>query len=318
MKRIIGFSVLVLGIVLFSCQNKNVDVPVNNDELIEKAAQITLGEVVMESTTNEVEYEVNFYANAQETITRWWKIGKRWSWTNKLRYKIKNCPDVVVEEGDNDGFPKTITLNYGDGTELKNGKVLSGIIVIEISAPKDAEEKTRTVTYDNFGVDSVSLVGTAVMEHDKSDETFRTFKSDLTFTLADGTVIDRTSDRQWQWLEGADTDEDQTDDVIQITGIVNATKGTDTYSKEITDPLIRQRDCKYITAGEVVITVNDVVMWTMNYGQGDCNSIAIVTDADGNVKEVDLANRKMKDRKDGNKDEGKGDGNRKGDGNGKG
>ncbi len=294
MKRIFGFTLLVLGITLYSCQTEKLE-PVNDQVLSEKAAQITLTEVAMESAATEIEYEVDFYANAEQTLTNMLRMGKLWRWTNNLRYKFKQCPDIhiVSEEG---GYPKTITLNYGDSTVLRTGKVLSGIITIEISGPKFSHDYNRQVTYADFGVDSLLINGSSLVTFDKGEDVFRTISSDFTFLLANGISIDRSSERYWEWIEGMDTQEDQNDDVIQITGSTNAkTSEGDVYRKEIVEPLIRLRDCRYIVQGIVEITFNGKLFSSLDYGDGTCNNIAILT-KDGQTYEVDLSKNKMKDK----------------------
>lgn len=292
MKRIIGLFLFLLGIGLFSCQKENNNL--NNEELSsEKSAEITLTELNLESVTTALEYEAAFYANAEATLTRWWNVGKVWRWTNKLRYRVNECPDVNIESEEG-GYPKTITLNYGEGTTLENGHVLSGVIVIGISGPRDSETYSREVVYTNFGVDSLTVNGNSIVARNRAEEEFRTFTTDMAFTLADGKVINRSSERVWEWLEGMDTDEDQTDDLIQITGVVNAENSDgDTYKKEIVEPLIRLGDCRFIVQGVVEIWLNESLISSLDYGNGECNNMAILT-KDGETLEIDLAKRKIK------------------------
>ena len=292
MKRIFGFTLLILGIAFYSCQTEKIETE-NAETLSEKSAQITLTEVALESAATEIEYEVDFYANAEQTLSNLEGLGKLWQWTNKLRYKFKQCPDIHIESEEG-GYPKTITLNYGDSTVLKTGRVLSGLITIEISGPKFSEDYNRQVTYSDFGVDSLLINGNSLVTFDKGEDVFRTISSEFTFLLANGISINRTSERVWQWVEGMDTEEDQTDDVIQITGFANAeTSEGDVYRKEIVEPLIRLRDCHFIVQGIVEITINGELISTMDYGDGDCNNIAILT-KDGESYEVDLSKRKVR------------------------
>jgi hypothetical protein len=292
MKRIVSISVLIFTVAMFACQSEKIDTG-NDETLSEKAAQITMNEIAMESATNELEYEVEYYANMEATLTNWWKIGRMWKWSNKLRYKIHQCPDIHIqsEEG---GYPKTLTMDYGEGTELRNGRVLSGVITLEISGPRKSRDYTRMVTYTEFGVDSVGINGSSLVTVDKNEDVFRLFKSDFVFTLADGSTVNRTSERTWEWIEGMETNEEQNDDVIQITGFVNAENSDgDKYVKEIVVPLIRLRDCMFIVQGVVDITLNDELISSLDYGDGECNNIAILT-KDEEVYEVDLTKRKSK------------------------
>lgn len=309
MKKIIGITFLVSAVALFSCNNEKVDTPIFDELSSEKSAEIASAEVQVEATTATAAYEVEFFANAETTLTRWWKIGKKFGWRNmhKTRY-MKQCPDVTITEGENDGYPKTILLNYGDSTVLNNGKVLSGSIEIVISAARSSQDYTRTVTYNAFTRDSVSVSGTSLVEVDKVDDMFRKFTSDLIFTLADGTEITRESEKIWQWISGVDTEEDQTDDVITISGKAEATMvlddgSTARYVKEITSPLKRIGDCKYIVEGIVSITLNNELICTMDYGDGTCDEFAEMTNADGTT-EVDLSERKMKNKKKQNSNQG--------------
>ena len=295
MKRIIGISFVILAVTLFSCQNDKVDIPVD-DGLFEKSAQITLTEVELEAATIETDYEVEFYANAEEMLTRWWKIGKAWRWNDKLRDQINHCPEVIIENGEENGYPKTITLNYGEeGIELRNGKILTGQIIMEITAPKKSRDYTRMVSYNNFGVDFLIINGTSVVTVDKTEDTFRNHKSDLTFTKEGAFEISRSAVRNWSWVEGMETVEDQTDDVIHIEGNILAENGTDSYEKKIVEPLVRKKDCRFIVAGIVEIYLNDTKISTLNYGDGTCDAIATMYIESSNEEiEIDLKEHKMK------------------------
>lgn len=306
MKKIIGISFLVLTAALYSCNNEKVDTVTFDEQLSEKSAEIVGAEVQIEATTTAAAYEVEFFANAETTLTRWWKVGKKFGWRNASKTRYHNqCPDVSVSGED---YPKTITLNYGDSTVLRNGKVLSGIIEILITAPRNTQDYTRTITYTNFCRDSVCLTGTSIVEVDKVDDMFRKFTSSMVFTLADGTEITRESERVWQWIAGIDTEEDQTDDVITISGKAQATMVLEdntnaTYVKEITTPLKRLGDCKYIVEGVVTITLNGELICTMDYGDGTCDEFATMTNADG-ISDVDLSERKQKSKKNQNGNQG--------------
>ena len=293
MKRIIGFALVVLTLGLFSCNStndENTEIASLDQEMTEKSAKITASEVEVEAATAETDYEVEFYANAEHMLTNWWRVGKHFSWNQKLRYHTNHCPDVEITEGENDGYPKTITLDYGDSTVLRNGKVLSGVIVIEISAPRYTQEYLRQVTYTNFGVDSLLVNGTAQVEVDKVDTMFRKIESDLTFTLADGTVITRSSERVWQWIAGLDTEDDQSDDMVTISGGVVATitwtdGSSQTYTKEITTPLKRIAYCRYIVDGVVEVYLDDNLVSVLDYGYSesddDCDQYAKLSTSEG-------------------------------------
>jgi len=306
MKKIIGFAMLIFSLGFFACNNDE-DLTLQSEELSEKSAQVALNEVKMEAATAEAEYEVEFFSNMAPLLSQWWNLGKYFGWTNRLRYGENQCPNVEIHQNDTTAYPKVITMDYGDSTVLHNGTVLSGIIQITISAPRYSQEYERTVEYLNFVVDSTTIDGYATITVDKVDTMFRQFVSDFTFTLADGTVIDKTSERVWQWLEGMDTWQDQSDDVFVISGkeesVMTADGETTSYKKEITTPLKRLGDCKYIVEGVVEITVNGAFVSSIDYGDGTCDETAIVTDADGNETEIDLQQKQYKGEMNQNKNQ---------------
>ena len=295
MKKNFAFTFIFAAVILFSCQEEKIEIS-DDSVLSEKAAQITLSEVSLEGALTETEYEIDFYSNALGQIMQQKRAGNLWRWTNKLRYRIGQCPNVEIES-ENGDYPKTIILDYGDGTELQNGKVLSGVITIVISTPRSSSEFERNVTYTNFGIDDMLINGTSVVTVDREEENFRTFKNNLEITLEDGTVVTRHSERFWQWIEGMDTELDQTDDVIQITGFAEvSTSAGDEYKKEIIEPLIRNRDCRFIVQGVVQITLNGEVS-TLDYGDGTCDALAILTNSDGEETEIDLTQYKKGNKK---------------------
>jgi hypothetical protein len=288
MNRKIGFVSLVLAIVLVSC-NKTDSLL---EGLSEKSATIVQNDIIVENAEAEVCYEADYYANIEKSLSLQAGKGQRWNWMNILRYKINQCPNVTIDSAKN-GYPKTITLNYGNGVELKNGRVLSGVITINITAPRLTDGAKRTFTFNNYSVDDVAVSGTLVTQFNGDNQTTRihTQTGDLEFTLPDGKTINRDVNRVVEWLEGLDTPEDMTDDKVQITAAVDvAVSDGGTYHKETAEPLIKLGDCRWFVQGVVDIEINGETTISIDYGDGECDNLAIVT-KDGVTNEVDLSDR---------------------------
>jgi hypothetical protein len=288
MKRKIGFLSLILAATLVSC-NKTDSL---FDGLSEKSATIVQNDIAVENAEAEVCYEADYYGNIEKSLSLKAGNGQRWNWMNILRYKINQCPNVTIDSAAT-GYPKTITLDYGDGVELRNGRVLSGIITIEISAPRLTDGATRTVTFDGYSVDDISVSGTLVTIFNGDNETTRihTQTGDLDFTLADGKIVSREVSRVVEWLEGLDTPEVITDDKVQITASVDvAVSEGGTYHKETAEPLIKLGDCRWFVQGVVDIEINGETSISIDYGDGECDNLALVT-KDGVTNEVDLSDR---------------------------
>jgi hypothetical protein len=189
-----------------------------------------------------------------------------------------------------------LTLNYGDSTLLDNGRVLSGIIIIEISGPKFTDGTTRTINYKGFVVDSISVEGTILETFSGDNLASRkiTVNGDLSFLLPDGTIIDRVSQKVHEWLAGIETPLEFQDDVIQITGTVNTTTSAgESYSKEIVEPLLRLGTCPYFVKGIINFLQNGEVIGVLDFGNGECDDHATLT-AFGETIDIDLRGKMPK------------------------
>lgn len=313
MKKIIGV-ISLLTVLLVSCEKD--ELFDSMEQMIDtKSAQLVMDEVSVENIIAEADYETDFYMLAEKGIAAKMRAGKTWNWLNSLRYRFGQCPDVTIDSTET-GYPRTITLNYGEGTELKNGRVLSGLIYIYISAEPHTDGFYREVTYESFFVDSIGIDGTTTITYEGDDETERkhTFISNLEIKLPNGIVIEREAERVREWLAGIDTEFDQTDDIIQVTGYVEVRKSDgENYRRQIIVPLIRLGDCRYFVEGVIEILQDGILVATFNYGEGECDKIAYLT-KDGETYEIDLSgNRPRIKHQQGNQygyvKEGNGDGN---------
>lgn len=266
----------------------------NQEDALDKSASIAVNEIMMESTVDEGQYEAGFYAETERLLKQTARLkgrqNKLMNWNVNMRYKMGECPNVSIDKTEETQYPVTITLDYGEGTELKNGRTLSGVIVIVISAPRETDGASRTVTFQGYSVDSVTVNGTIneTFTGDGTTSRVRTNSSNLTFTLADGTTVERKETRTNEWLTGLDTPLDHSDDTVQITGKVEASNSAgQSYTKEITKPLIKTGECRHPVSGEVTVIQNGTVLFVLDYGDGTCDNKAILTAQDETI-EIDL------------------------------
>jgi len=305
------FVVTAALLIVFTACNKNENlVPeqiISDVDLTMTTKSVVTTDASIEDVVEATEYEVELYSGTSEMISLVdvnidapeLKFGRR---DNPFRYRYRNgvCPDVNVDS-ENGSFPKTITLDYGDETELNNGRIISGIIEIVISAPRTVSGATRTITFDSFTVDSLSIDGEIVKTFELDEYTI-SITRDLTFTLADGTIITMVGERTKIWVEGMDTPFNHEDDIFEITGysLISDSDGND-FKKEITIPLIKTGDCRYIVSGEVTLSQNEVVFAVIDYGDGTCDNIATYTTEDGTVEFIIGQKVRDKQKQNGNK-----------------
>jgi len=283
------FSLLALStLVLFSCNKDEVSSLISSEEEAIISNDAAVG-TVMESA----DYEVDLFTGSSESIDA---INSELKSTEHFpfwaRYRFGVAPDITIESTDG-GFPKTITLDYGDGLELVNGTIISGSIVIVVSAPPHTDGATRVVTFNDFYVDSVNIVGTRTISFSASDEEGLTFTvvADLVFTFTDGTYIERHAEKVRKLVEGYATYFDHSDDVLHITGYVSSVSSEGySFSRTIIEHLVRLGDCRYIVSGIVLMEKNDEVFAELDFGDGTCDDIATII-KDGEERQITLGKR---------------------------
>jgi hypothetical protein len=292
-------SILAIILLAFtSCQNDNGLFDKNTDEeKTLKSAEIAETDIYIETLSEEAGEEVEYFSNTEKQLRQMAQAKGRkqrlLEWHAGLPYHIGQCPDVSIDTSEN-RYPITITLNYGEGTELQNGRVISGIMIVEISGPRLTDGTTRMVTYDGYQIDSLGIEGTLTHTFSGNNETTRvvTVTGNQQFTMPDGTIIDRTSEKTREWIAGLETPEDFTDDTIEVTGYIDAenSDGT-TWSKTILEPLVRIGSCRHFVQGEIRYSRYGEIVAELDFGEGECDNLATIT-INGFPFEVDLSGRR--------------------------
>lgn len=298
MKTSLLVLIASLSFTFFSCQDFNgLNETATTDELVLKSAGIAVNDLAVESVEEEINFEADFFANSEQllrALARFKGAKNLLGGKEGMRYMKNQCPNVSIDTAET-RYPVTITLNYGDGTELNNGRVISGLVTIVITAPKGTDGGTRSITYSNCVIDSITIDGTATETFNGDNVTTRvlTTASDVTFTLADGTVIDRVGNQVREWVSGLDTPMDHSDDQISITGSTQASSAGNTWERLIIEPLVRLGDCRHHVQGIVQFSLNGEIISTLDFGNGECDNTATLT-SNGETVEIELQDRMPK------------------------
>lgn len=290
MKTRIFLITLAATAFLMSCEKETAN---DINLFTEEEEAVIMEDAASDNVIEAMDYEIDFYTSSGDLIdglsaSKKSASAASWRW----RYKNGVGPAVTVDPTGR-AFPKTITVDYGEGIELVNGRIISGKVSINVSARPRTNGATREVTYENFYVDSVNIAGGATRTFTGADSTERVFSnvSDLTLTFADGAVLYRTSERTRTLAEGFETLFLHSDDVILITGNVNyeAENGA-TFSKTIVDPLVKTGACRFIVQGIVSFTLNGEDFAELDYGDGTCDDVATIT-KDNETRQITIGKR---------------------------
>lgn len=212
--------------------------------------------------------------------------------TSGFKHDLPDCATVTVS---GESFPKTITIDFGDGCETKRGRLKKGKVIIVQSDKMLTVGSTRTITFDGFSVHGAAIEGerTVVNIGENTD-------GNLVFTV-DGEIKatkgkrsrTREFSRKREWVAGSETC-DRSDDEFMITGGATITAGKRVITREITEPIhIAPGVCKYPKSGKLFID-RGRRSGTIDFGDGTCDNVATLTTSKGKVKEIDLDKRRCK------------------------
>lgn len=205
-----------------------------------------------------------------------------------------SCPTVTIINPESGIWPKTVTVDFGEGCTGLYDNSRAGKIVIEITGPRLEVGAKKTITFENYYFNGIKVEGTKVIENTGYNENQNLVCSvKLTggkLTLPDGRFIERTTDHQREWIAGLLTN-NIWDDECLVTGVASGmTLEGVSYSNTITTALHWKRACFFIVSGIVKIEREGKEPVEIDYGTGDCDAKAIVTRG-GESKEILLRHK---------------------------
>ena len=304
MKKLVGITVVAVSLFVISCQ-KDQDLFSQAENLGEKSEKIVVNEISVDNAMADVNYESDFFIGAEGIMTGMQGGGMmngggmhgggmNWGSGNSMHYMMGQHPEYSMH-GNQGQYPDSLIMNYGMGMQLNNGRVMSGSMIIHTSEEPNGEGFMREITYDNFSVDSMSISGKTTI-HILGDSQYgatHSLTGDIMITMPDGTTVHRESEIEREWIEGGGTNLEQTDDVMQVTGHVINTineNGNETiYRKDIVEPLIKSSGCRYFSQGIIELSQGGNVFATLNYGNGNCDDVAVVNKNGEEPEEIILS-----------------------------
>lgn len=273
----LGLFSLIATFFITSCES--------NDELVEEQKIVMNTEEIQNlMITEDVSSEIELILEEEEEdlFGSFFKreIDKEKSSNDKCFTRT-----VSVDEVNN---TRTITLDFGEACESERGKVRSGKIIIV--KKREIGGFSKSISFDNFSIDGKEIEGSkssSIVRENENGNKVRSYTSTITMTLVSGDKVSLSQNKNREMIAGSNTIRKE-DNVFSITGtssFVNK-EGLEIFTT-ITDALIRNFSCKYIVKGVKEIT-KDGKTFSLDFGNGDCDNLAIVTDANGDSKEIEL------------------------------
>lgn len=277
LKKVNFTGLLLMAIlVLVSCDK-------NDSPDISEEGTITVAELKVSDETDLIAEDVinigeEVYATDEITVT------------SKANYISDFLPDCVTITTVVTSTSKERTIDFGEGCELPNGNVLSGIIYLSYLKDMDLATKTLSMSLENFTFNGVAVEGSASIVRTRSNDSGNP-QSDAEASFSgnwpDGTTANFTANRTREWIEGYGSGY-WADNVFLISG-----KGTYTgklgnvFMKETIVPLRRELSCRFIVSGILEISRNDATA-SLDFGDGSCDAKGLLTYPNGDTEEIFL------------------------------
>jgi hypothetical protein len=196
-------------------------------------------------------------------------------------YFLGDCPTVTY---DKTSTPKVMTIDFGKACTGKDGKIRSGKIIVT-STSFDNIKLERTKTFENFVVDGKKIEGSIgkTITIDREDHSrVAVTKENVSVTFPDnGGKAQRKAEMTREYK--LNSIGNIFDNVITSWGKVeftriSGTKVTKTINES--DPLVFKISCHRLVSGTVNFTTSDNRSWSVDYGDGECDNLATITQGD--------------------------------------
>lgn len=267
----------MIGIMAVSCEKSDIADMVDIEE-----------ETLVENIFNDILATVNdAEARADELV---------YSPGLKKSALADSCPVISIDNPEPGVWPKTITVDYGEGCEGFSDRVRTGRIIIVVTGRYRMEGSVKTVTFENYTVNGISVEGTkTIVNEGRNNAGNLVYSISLEngkVTLPNGQVAFREVSRTREWVSGENTF-NPWDDVYFITGQVTGAsfRGVN-YAHTILTPLEVDAACRFIKSGTLRFEADDRMTWVLDYGYGDheggCDALALATREDGETRVITL------------------------------
>jgi len=202
----------------------------------------------------------------------------------------EHCFTVTISPETVGVFPKTVTIDFGDGCTGRDGHVRKGKIITVYTGPLFVTGSKATTTLDGFYYDSLHVEGTHILTNNStaSEHVYESVIQDGKISAPSGNYIVWGRTRTWTQTDGNSTTYFPLDDVYSITGNSNGTVyylGTSyQWTGEITTPLIHKLICPWTVSGQITITGANTTS-IFDFGDGTCDRKATLT-VNGKIFEI--------------------------------
>ncbi|HEX8515552.1 MAG TPA: hypothetical protein VF868_05085 [Bacteroidia bacterium] len=197
---------------------------------------------------------------------------------------MAGSPTIIVDPADTlDGFPVTMTIDYGTGgaftTDPVDGKVRTGKVICVFSDNWTNVGANVKVTFQNYVAGGIAYFCDSMkITHSAANAfTHQIFKGKCTSPNWPN-ALQWEGTRIFAQTAGMSTPLNAMDDVYSLTGnAAGVNRDGKSYTVGISQPIIKATACSWIQSGRVDITPEGLAVRTVDYGNGTCDAQATLT-----------------------------------------
>ena len=282
----------IVASMLFSCQ-KDLSSSNNTSVTEEQATTYSEESSMAEASFDDAEDVATTAADEEGNASEFGINGRLFHpLFTELRAAIGDCAEITITPNDST-YPKTITIDFGNGCLGRDGKFRSGAIIVHLTAPLRRPGSVVTITFRDYHVNRVHLEGTKTISN-LSEPPMHKWSVQVVggkVTFPTGRGYSYQSIKVKTQVEGMDT-RIVLDDVYEITGRSQTEFNSGlTITLNTESPLLKKVVCPWISDGKLKIKINDRVLY-LDYGfpnNGQCDNKALLTWNNGaNQKIINL------------------------------
>lgn len=260
------FSLTIIG--FWSC--KKDDSQTNNEE-IETTFELSANDAITENITEDAN-DILMEAGVDNNFA-----GRNSGAVTTQTMDNLTCASLTVTPAQ--GFPKSISIDFGSTCTSPNGVVRKGKINITVSDSLRKSGSVAVMTFDNYYVNGFKVEGTLTWTNTSQAglKSWRRKWENGKITAVDGRFWLHSGIKDIMQLEGVSTPRNLLDDVFSVTGnhtITNAAGKTITST--ITEALQKKVICENVDKGKVKIEGGSHYA-VIDFGDGSCDRIATIS-----------------------------------------
>ncbi|MHA7862834.1 hypothetical protein [Flagellimonas marinaquae] len=178
--------------------------------------------------------------------------------------------EITVSPADFVNFPKTITVDFKDGTLGQDGVLRKGVVTIVSTNWYGQPESTHTATFQDYYHNDYKVEGTHIVENLGANEDghleYSVEINDGKITTKAGDVIQYQEDSKRTWISGSETPLNIWDDEYLLDGLQTGISSTGLdYSLSTIEPLHFVLVPRGIKSGVLSVDLGDIKDIELNY-----------------------------------------------------